>query len=278
MIRKIKKAFCLKKEETRVKPDYKNWMPKGMVAAGFILTAVLLALFIIFGLTGIVHGAVKTILSVVFLAGAVFCFGLSVWMALMFRAFSYNGKRQMSKRIIEGIADCVKLPSGGAGLDVGCGSGALAIACAKRNPQASFLGIDRWGKEYASFSKSLCENNAKAEGISNVSFLQGDAAKLDFPDESFDAVVSNYVYHNIPGDRQKLLFETLRVLKKGGVFAIHDIFSKGKYGDMQAFLGKLKDMGFEKAELIDTTDGRFMTKHEAGWMALSGSALLTGRK
>ena len=112
MIRKLKKAFCLKKEETRVKPDYKNWMPKGMVAAGFILTAVLLALFIIFGLTGIVHGAVKTILSVVFLAGAVFCFGLSVWMLLMFRAFSYNGKRQMSKRIIEGIADCVKLPSG----------------------------------------------------------------------------------------------------------------------------------------------------------------------
>ena len=154
----------------------------------------------------------------------------------------------------------------------------LAIACAKRNPQASFLGIDRWGKEYASFSRSLCENNAKAEGISNVSFRQGDAVRLDFPDESFDAVVSNYVYHNIPGDRQKLLFETLRVLKKGGVFAIHDIFSKGKYKDMRAFLEKLKDMGFEKAELIDTTDGRFMTKHEAGWMALSGSALLTGRK
>ena len=65
-----------------MKPDYKNWMPKGMVAAGFILTAVLLALFIVFGLTGIVHGAVKTILSVVFLAGAVFLLGLSVLMAL----------------------------------------------------------------------------------------------------------------------------------------------------------------------------------------------------
>ena len=50
--------------------------------------------------------------------------------------------------------------------------------------------------------------------------------KLDFPDESFDAVTSNYVYHNITGeDKQPLLLETLRVLKKGGVFAIHDLMS-----------------------------------------------------
>ena len=43
------------------------------------------------------------------------------------------------------------------GLDVGCGSGALTIACAKRNPQGKMVGIDRWGKEYASFSLPLCE-------------------------------------------------------------------------------------------------------------------------
>ena len=101
---------------------------------------------------------------------------------------------------------------------------------------------------------------------------------LDFPDESFDAVVSNYVYHNITGDRQKYLLETLRTLKKGGTFALHDIFSKSKYGDMQVFVKKLKDMGYRQVELIDTTDGRFMKKSEAAWMALSGSALLTGRK
>ena len=68
-------------------------------------------------------------------------------------------------------------------------------------------------------------------------FRRGDATKLDFPDESFDAVVSNYVYHNIPvKDRQAVLMETLRVLKKGGTFALHDIYSKLKYGDMQAFV------------------------------------------
>jgi ubiquinone/menaquinone biosynthesis C-methylase UbiE len=199
-------------------------------------------------------------------------------MALLYRAFSYNGKRQMSKQIVEGIAEYVKLPENGKALDVGCGSGALTIACAKRNPGASFIGVDRWGKEYASFNKPLCENNAKAEGVKNVSFRRGDATRLDFPDESFDAVVSNYVYHNIPGDRQALLLETLRVLKKGGTFAIHDIFSKSKYGDMQLFLEKLEQMGYEKAALIDTTDGTFITKTESVWMELAGSALLVGRK
>ena len=161
----------------------------------------------------------------------------------------------------------------------GYGSGALAIAIAKRNPKAEVIGVDRWGKEYASFNKPLCENNAKAEGVENVSFRQGDATHLDFPDETFDTVASNYVYHNIPSkDRQAILLETLRTLKKGGTFAIHDIFSEAKYGDMQFFIKKLKEMGYEKVDLIDTTNDKWIMKSEAHWMGLSGSALLTGTK
>ena len=259
-------------------PDYKNWMPKGMVLTAVIAAAVFLLLFIFFGLTGIVSGTLKTVLFIVFLILTVVCLCVSVWMIMMYRAFDYNGKRKMSRQIIEGVAEYVKLPDGGKGLDVGCGSGALTIACAKCNPNASFIGVDRWGKEYASFNKPLCERNAVAEGVKNVTFERGDARKLDFPDETFDAVTSNYVYHNIPtGDRQAILLETLRVLKKGGVFALHDIFSKSKYGDIQAFVKKLKEMGYEKVELIDST-GRFMTKWESVWMELSGSALLVGRK
>ncbi|MBQ9815812.1 MAG: methyltransferase domain-containing protein [Lachnospiraceae bacterium] len=261
-----------------MKPNYKNWMPKGMVFSGLAVFAVFLILFIVFGLTGIVSGTPKKVLFIVFLVGTVLSLCLSIWLIFMYRMFSYNGSRKMSKQIIEGVADYVKLPEGGKGLDVGCGSGALIIACAKRNPSASFIGIDRWGKEYASYNKPLCEKNAEAEGVSNVSFQRGDATKLEFPDETFDAVMSNYVYHNIPGDRQKIILETLRVLKKGGTFAIHDIFSKHKYGDMQAFVQKLYDMGFESAELIDTTNGMFMSKSEAAWMELSGSALLIGKK
>ncbi len=261
-----------------MKPDYKNWMPKGMVLTAAIATAVFLILFIVFGCTGIVSGTLKTVLFIVFLVGTVVGVCVSLWMLLLYRAFSYNGKRQMSRQIIEGIAEYVDLPDGGVGLDVGCGSGALTVACAKRNPNASFIGVDRWGREYASFNQPLCENNAKAEGVKNVTFGHSDATKLDFPDESFDAVVSNYVYHNIPGDRQAYLFETLRTLKKGGTFALHDIFSKSRYGDMQAFVRKLKETGYERVELIDTPNGMFMSKREALWMELSGSALLVGKK
>ena len=254
-----------------MKADYKNWMPKGMVLGTIGITAAICFVTVIVGIASIV-GKVLLILTVMFAL-------ISLWMYLMYRAFSYNGTRQMSKQIIEGVSSYVKIPDGGKCLDVGCGSGALSIACAKKNPGAQIIGIDRWGKEYASFSKSLCESNSVAEGVNNTSFQQGDACKLDFADETFDAVTSNYVYHNIPSrDRQTILLETLRVLKKGGSFAIHDIFSKSKYGDMQAFVRKLRDMGYEQVELIPTDSGRFMTPWEAKWMALSGSAILVGKK
>ena len=230
-------------------------MPKGMIWSFAAATIVALVLTLIVSIGW---------LKISFLILTVILAGMTVWTILMYRAFSYNGKRQMSRQIIDGVAEYVKLPDGGRGLDVGCGSGALTIAVAKRNPNGKVFGIDRWGAEYASFSKKLCEDNAM---------------KLDFPDESFDAVTSNYVYHNIPSrDRQTILLETLRVLKKGGSFAIHDIFSKSKYGDMQAFVRKLRDMGYEQVELIPTDSGRFMTPWEAKWMALSGSAILVGKK
>lgn len=260
-----------------MKPDYKNWMPKGMIytfLAAFLGCAAALVVFSL----ALTEGTLKTILVVAFAVLTLLFCVLTKWSILMYRAFDYNGKRKMANKIIEGTAAYVNLPDGGKCLDVGCGSGALAIAVAKRNPKAEVIGVDRWGKEYASFSKTLCENNAKAEDVTHVYFSQGDATKLRFQDETFDAVCSNYVYHNIPGDRQAYLLETLRTLKKGGTFVIHDIMSRTKYGDMQAFVQKLKDMGYEKVELIDTTDGMFMKKWEATWMGLSGSTILTGIK
>ena len=252
-----------------MKPNYKNWMPKGMILGTFGGAVACLVLFLVFGVSGLIAaGTLKIVLKIVFLVLTIVLALVALWMWLLYRAFSYDGKRQMSKQIIDGVAAYVTLPEGGKGLDVGCGSGALAIACAKRNPKAEMVGIDRWGMEYASYSLALCEQNAKAEGVSNTSFAQGNAVKLDFADETFDAVTSNYVYHNIPShDRQTILLETLRVLKKGGTFAIHDIFSRFKYGDMQAFVKKLKGMGYEEVELIDTTNGMFMTrgKHD-GWL------------
>ena len=184
-----------------MKPNYKNWMPKGMIWSFAAGAAVALVLTLIIGV-----GWLKVLLLILTLVLA----GVTVWTVLMYRAFSYDGKRQMSRQIIDGVAGYVKLPEGGRCLDVGCGSGALAIAVAKRNPLGTVTGIDRWAAEYASFSKELCEDNALAEGVAErVSFARGDAQKLDFPDGAFDAVTSNYVYHNIPScDRQAILLET----------------------------------------------------------------------
>ena len=262
------------------KPDYKNWVPKSMVVGLGAASAASAGLSVLLGSTNVLKGRPRQIAAAAFgLATPVLLF-YTGWMGALHRTFDYNGKRKLAKTIIEGTAEFVTLPEGGTGLDVGCGSGALTIACAKRNPRAQMLGCDIWSGAYkAVFTKQRCEENAKAEGVGNVRFTEGNAIHLPFADESFDAVTSNYVYHNIAGqNKQTLLLETLRVLKKGGTFAIHDLMSPARYGDMDAFVKKLKAQGYEDVRLIDTTDGRFMERKEAGLLGLGGSTLLVGRK
>ncbi len=263
-----------------MKPNYKNWVPKILIVGMAAATVISIAALIIFGVYGLwVTKTWRIILAIVFAVATIGCGKTLQWSITAYRAFSYDGKRQLSRKIIEGTAEYITLPDGGIGLDIGCGSGALTIACAKGNPQGRMVGVDRWGKDYAEFSLPLCRSNAKAEWVSNAEFQKGDATKLPFPDETFDAVTSNYVYHNISGvDKQQLLLETFRVLKKGGTFAIHDLMGKNRYGDMAAFCRKLKEMGYAEVSLIDTTDGMFMTKKEANRLMLQGSTLLVGRK
>ena len=253
--------------EMTMKPDYRNWMPRGMIIGLGTAAGVLAA-----GSAAAVWSRLPLDRTSRHLAGA-------AWSLYAREMFSYEGGRQLSRQIVEGVAASITLPEGGVGLDVGCGSGALTIACAKRNPQGRMVGVDRWGVEYASYSRKLCERNAQAEGVDNITFQKGDARHLDFPDETFDAVTSNYVYHNITGaDKQALLRETLRVLKKGGIFAIHDLMEPSRYGDMDEFLRKLREEGFQEARLLPTADGTFMTPREGKTLFLSGSALLVGRK
>ena len=263
------------------KPDYKNWVPTSMVIGLGASTAASAGLFALFGATDrILKGRPRQIAAAAFgIATPVLLFS-AAWMGALHRTFDYNGKRKLAKTIVDGTADFVTLPDGGTGLDVGCGSGALTIACAKRNPKAQMVGCDIWSGAYkAVFTKKRCEENAGAEGVSNVRFEEGNAVHLPFADESFDAVTSTYVYHNISGqNKQKLLMETLRVLKKGGCFAIHDLMSKARYGDMDAFVKKLKAEGYEDVRLIDTTNGRFMRHKEATLLGLGGSTLLIGKK
>ena len=63
-----------------------------------------------------------------------------------------------------------------------------------------------------------------------------------------------------------------------GAFAVHDIMSKRRYGDMQAFVRELKREGYEEVKLIPTDEGKFMTRKEAAKLMLRGSCLLVGSK
>ena len=264
-----------------MKPDYKNWVPKGMVYGLAGGTAAAFVLFLLLGATGaVLHEIPRLVCGILFGAGTLVLLFFAVWMGTLYRTFDYNGKRKLAKTIIDGTADFVAIPDGGTGLDVGCGSGALTIACARRNPKASMVGCDIWSGAYKTvFTKKRCEENARAEGVPNARFEVGNAIHLPFADASFDAVTSNYVYHNISGySKQKLLLETLRVLKPGGTFAIHDLMSRARYGDMEEFVRKLKADGYQEVRMIDTTDGTFMGRREASWLGLAGSTLLVGRK
>ena len=253
--------------------DYGNWMsnPVFYVAGALLaLSAVLAVLsFTVFHITA---------LGVVFVIAAVILLALLLWCAWIRRQYAFVGGGMMD-RIHLTVLSHLDFDGKGQLLDVGCGSGPLSIRAALTWPSAQVVGIDYWGVDFG-YSQTMCENNAASEGVATrCRFQHGDANKLDFPDESFDAVVSNYVYHNIMGsNKQALLLETLRVLKKGGVFAINDTMKPRMYGDMEAFAQNLQDMGYEDVQLIDTAREVFGSRQRAAMMMLGESRMLVGRK
>ena len=253
--------------------DYGSWMSNPvftMVGALLALAVVLAALsFLVFHLAW---------LGVIFAIAAVLLLALLIWITWIRKQYAFGGGGMM-ERVHEVVLSHLDFDGAGTLLEVGCGSGALSIRAALTWPGAQITGIDYWGAAYG-YGQAMCEKNAKGEGVAaRCRFQHGDANKLDFPDKSFDAVVSNYVYHNIMGsDKRALLLETLRVLKKGGVFAINDNMKPRAYGDMEAFAQELRDMGYEDVRLIDTAQEAFGSRRRAAMMMLGDSRMLAGRK
>lgn len=118
-------------------------------------------------------------------------------------------------------------------LDVGCGSGLLLIAAAKRLKDGMAVGVDIWRKADLSNNRPEATlRNARIEGVvKRVEIEEGDARQLPFHDETFDVVVSLNVLHNIArrDEREKALLEIVRVLKPGGRVLISDFRNVGEY-------------------------------------------------
>jgi arsenite methyltransferase len=112
-------------------------------------------------------------------------------------------------------------------LDLGCGRGAVLLMAAQRLTTGRAVGIDLWrSADQSGNSAQATLRNAFAEGVTDrVELHTGDMTALPFADNSFDVVVSSLAIHNISGraDREKAVYEALRVLRPGGRLLIADI-------------------------------------------------------
>ncbi len=132
-------------------------------------------------------------------------------------------------------------------LDLGTGTGALAIDAAARWPGAAIVGMD-----VANGMLDVARRRAEAAlgpRASSLSWRQGDADRLPLSDASVDLVVSSFVLQLVR-DRGNALREILRVLRPGGqlrfvtwiagrdAFAPHDEFDEAVY-----------DLGIEEDEV-----------------------------
>jgi len=107
--------------------------------------------------------------------------------------------------------------TGGKVLDVGTGTGILAIEFARRVP-----GVEVTGLDLSDVVLELARNNAQeSEMPLRVSFKRGDAEDMPFADDTFDLVISSNTLHLIKNPI-RMFNEIQRVLKPQGKFFIND--------------------------------------------------------
>jgi ubiquinone/menaquinone biosynthesis C-methylase UbiE len=133
-------------------------------------------------------------------------------------------------------------------VDIGCGTGTLAIQLARAAPQASVIGID----PDQSILKRAREKARKASA--HVELLHGRAEQLPLEDGSADCVTTTLMLHHLaPDHKRRALGEMFRVLSSGGLLVVADW---GSPQDLAAAVG------FRALRLVD---GRENTReHAAG--------------
>lgn len=118
--------------------------------------------------------------------------------------------RPETELLVEFALQC--LPQGGSLLDLGTGSGAIALTIAHTRPEIKITAVDA-----SADALKVARENARRLGISNVNFIESDWFGA-VPDERFDVIVSNPPYiaahdpHLLQGD---VRFEPLSALASG---------------------------------------------------------------
>jgi ubiquinone/menaquinone biosynthesis C-methylase UbiE len=131
--------------------------------------------------------------------------------------------------IAEVLVDSADLAAGSRVLDIATGNGNAALAAAR-------IGCEVTGVDYVPALLEDGRRRAQAEGLA-VTFEEGDAEALPFPDASFDAVLSTLGVMFAP-DQEKTASELLRVCRPGGRIALANWTPDGFIGQMFKAIGR----------------------------------------
>ncbi|MBO9371251.1 MAG: ubiquinone/menaquinone biosynthesis methyltransferase [Chloroflexi bacterium] len=99
------------------------------------------------------------------------------------------------------------VPPGGWVLDVATGEGGMARALLRRWPGVKVVGLD--------FNREMLRMGRAHSAGWPVRWIEGDALRLPFPDNQFDAVVNAFMLRNVT-DVRAALAEQARVVRPGG--------------------------------------------------------------
>jgi ubiquinone/menaquinone biosynthesis C-methylase UbiE len=130
--------------------------------------------------------------------------------------------RGKGRELRERTATLAQLQPGDQVLDVGCGTGTLAIDVQRRVGSAGrVVGIDPGTEQIARARAKAARHHVPIE------FQIGVIEQLAFPDQTFDVVLSTLMMHHLPASlKAQGLAEIARVLKPGGRLIIADFTRK----------------------------------------------------
>ena len=237
--------------------NYGNWIRKRIL---IILGTCTLVTGVLFFLPlGTLYHLIVALLFIILLISFFFPF----YSFIMFSQKGGKFQEKLYNLIIQSLAADTK----GKILDIGCGNGVLAVKLALQFPDADVTGIDYWGEDWE-YSKGVCEQNAQTGRVeARVHYQKGDAATLEFPDQTFDAATSNLTFHEVKSakDKKEVLREALRVVKPGGTFAFIDyFFEKDHYGEeagLEEFIRGLNLSQFECKPLKEKMTVPWLLRH-----------------